>query len=291
MVIKLSEADFSAKNIGQVDITVVSEFTQDAILASGNTTMTEQQKSALEKFFIAVGAKNNSGVWAKLNKVYIPFLAGDLAHAMINYKGNANDSTLDATKYVMRNKGVTGLLASTEPNTATNTIPILINGKDFSWFTMLTENYTTKVSAMNCLSYNGNSNSNRFIMACTYSGAGDLQVLNSYVSPSEAGTAGLTGISLTSADSKGKLLGISINNTEYTSIQKDGTFRVTTNSGISSIGIDTANVNAYLFASATLQPIQSDSMAVGMFIIGNQHLTQAEMTTLKTASERLALKF
>ena len=56
MILVLKNADFSAKNIGQVQVTVnLHAFTEAAIQASGNTSLTAEQKSALDSLFLSMG--------------------------------------------------------------------------------------------------------------------------------------------------------------------------------------------------------------------------------------------
>lgn len=289
MVIKLSEADFSAKNIGQIDITVVSQFTQDAILASGNTAMTEQQKSALENFFVAVGAKTNTGVWAKLTKVYIPFLCADLAHAMVNYKGNAIDVTLDATTFGMRNKGVAGISASPSSEHSPKISSFLHNIKQASFFAM-TKEATFGTSVITYL-FGQNSNS-RWAISLSYSGAGALQMKVGFLTPRDAG--GSLDMKLTNTqDASNKLLGFTFvpnSPTNMRVIKSDGTFKSLTNAENNNIVEDTNSSNLMLFSSYTNVPNASKTGSIAMLILGTA-LTDAEMTTLKTESEKLALKF
>lgn len=106
MIIRLSRADFSANNIGKYEFPKeLSQFTLDAITASGKV-MTDKQKYAMEDFFKSIGAIDNNGIWAKLDKVYIPFIGADVTKGLVNYKDNNLDNTLNADTLTLVNGGV-----------------------------------------------------------------------------------------------------------------------------------------------------------------------------------------
>lgn len=106
MIIRLSRADFSANNIGKYEFPKeLSQFTLDAIAASGKV-MTDEQKYAMEDFFTSIGAIDNNGIWAKLDKVYIPFIGADVTKGLMNYKNNNLDNTLNADNLTLVNGGV-----------------------------------------------------------------------------------------------------------------------------------------------------------------------------------------
>lgn len=66
----------------------MQQFTLDAIAASGNATMTDAQKLALNHFFYRIGAIDNNGIYAKLGGLFMPLICGDvLAKALVDYKG------------------------------------------------------------------------------------------------------------------------------------------------------------------------------------------------------------
>lgn len=123
MIIKLTGADFSANNIGKVDVrTELSAFTKAAITASGNTTMTEVQQWGLEAFFDKIGATTNTGVFSKLQFLCIPYIAGGLEQSLVDYKDNSVIGVPDATSYAMVEHGIKAI-------TSTNASPIKIDGK------------------------------------------------------------------------------------------------------------------------------------------------------------------
>lgn len=68
----------------------MQQFTLDAIEASGNLSMSDEQKLALNHFFYQIGAIDNNGIYAKLGGLYLPIICGDaLAYALVDYKGSA----------------------------------------------------------------------------------------------------------------------------------------------------------------------------------------------------------
>ena len=163
MIIRLSQADFSANNIGKYEFPKeLSQFTQDAIAASGKV-MTDEQKYALEDFFTNIGAIDNNGIWAKLDKVYIPIIGADVTKGLMNYKTNNLDNTLNADNLTLVNGGVKvkgeANVTTADANNAVdnyvwnwdsksvfmlNTEPLIIDGSTTSIYQLLS--YTGNVS-------------------------------------------------------------------------------------------------------------------------------------------------
>lgn len=112
MIIKVNGADFSENNLGQVIVTTeLDDFTKAAIVASGNNSLTETQKAALNELFLAMGVDGSNNVMSKIHRLYLPMIAGDVSHALINYKDLSftNDkSDLDSTKWTLRSHGIVG---------------------------------------------------------------------------------------------------------------------------------------------------------------------------------------
>lgn len=112
MIIKVNGADFSENNLGQVTVTTeLDDFTKAAIVASGNNSLTETQKAALNELFLAMGVDGSNNVMSKIHRLYLPMIAGDVSHALINYKDSSftNDkSDLDSTKWTLRSHGLVG---------------------------------------------------------------------------------------------------------------------------------------------------------------------------------------
>lgn len=90
MILILKDADFSANNIGKVELPrEVSKFTLSALAASGNKSLTGKKVLALDTFFGNIGAISNSGIWPKLKLFTLPLIAGSLDKALVNYKDNS----------------------------------------------------------------------------------------------------------------------------------------------------------------------------------------------------------
>ena len=69
-------------------IEVMLQITLNAIELSGNSTMTDNQKCALNHFYYQLGAAENSSLWQKIQGIIMPFLANDAAHSIADYKSN-----------------------------------------------------------------------------------------------------------------------------------------------------------------------------------------------------------
>lgn len=139
MILVLKNADFSAKNIGQVQVTVnLNAFTESAIQASGNTSLTAEQKSALDSLFLSMGVDGSNDVMSKMRKVYLPIIAGDVSKALINYNSSSFivDKVLSPTYWTFRNNGLVGLQQG-QPINLTLANPLLAN--NFSQFFLRTE--------------------------------------------------------------------------------------------------------------------------------------------------------
>lgn len=112
MIIVLEGADFSQNNLGQIDIDyTLDDFTLAAIAASGNSSLTDDQQRALNFFFKRLGAFGGQGtIWGKLTHLWLPMIAGDLAHALVNYKDNTVSATPNSAQYTLQSKGVKAIV-------------------------------------------------------------------------------------------------------------------------------------------------------------------------------------
>lgn len=108
MIIKISNADFSSDYIEKVNVKKkLDAFTIAAIEASGNSSLTTEQKFALDDFFGTLGAYgDSSNIWSKMSYMFIPFLSSDVSKAMVNYVGNDTSIVPDSSKFELRNKGL-----------------------------------------------------------------------------------------------------------------------------------------------------------------------------------------
>lgn len=109
MILRLSGADFSANNIGKIDI--IREITSDTreLLSKFSREFTEEQMFAVQDFIN--GLKNN-GIWSSIGNLYIPVMCGSLSECGYNLKTGKNDVTF-GSDYVWSNKGLKLLPTST----------------------------------------------------------------------------------------------------------------------------------------------------------------------------------
>ena len=139
MIIKLPQADFSADNIGTITVPrTLSAFTLAAIEAGGRTDLTGLQKAALDDFFIAIGAgEAGATIASKMNYIFIPSLAGELAKSLINYKNTdfTVEKTPDSSVWSVSYKG---LVASDSGSSKAITIalstPLMANNASLLFF-------------------------------------------------------------------------------------------------------------------------------------------------------------
>lgn len=286
MILVIKNADFSANCIERVELNRnLNPFTLAAIEASGNKSMTSEQKSALDTFFNKIGAfGNESEIWSKLDKVYIPFLCSDLTKACVNYKTNESEYELSAERYTLRNKGIAGVVEN--PATYTESAissSFVMDPKNMTNVSMLMEDDESLSNLAPLFQYNGNSNANRFYTSLGKSGGGDFQYNISFLKPSGIFPCGI----YNSYPVKHVLIGGIIRSVSDQSILNVDTVKDTTTdlSFLSSVGTDTSS-NINLFSTATSAAIPKTAPSVGLMIVGKS-LTTEEAITLKSASETL----
>lgn len=145
MIIKIKDADFSANNIGNVPVSELSQFTLNAIAASGNSLLTNTQKSALEDFFTTIGATTNSALWGKIKYVWLPMLAGELSKALVNYKDNTVSVTPNSS-WKLENNGILWADSEVIPTTLSFTeTSSITNLRDLSVFYLHNDYLTNNV--------------------------------------------------------------------------------------------------------------------------------------------------
>lgn len=167
MILVLNGADFSADNIGKVQVTIeLHPFTKSAIQASGNTTLTNKQKSALNALFLAMGVDGSNNVMSKMRYMYLPILCNDVTKALVNYaSADFNvDKVLDQNQWELRNHGLVG-----KNNSSTNAITLTLAsekalfGDNFTEMFLRTEPYA--IDAKNLSNITGIIRSNKFLGA------------------------------------------------------------------------------------------------------------------------------
>ena len=109
MILRLSGADFSANNIGKIDI--IREITNDTrkLLSKFSRAFTGEQMFAVQDFIN--GLKNN-GIWSSIGNLYIPVMCGSLSECGYNLKTGEKDVVF-GSDYVWSNKGLKLLPTST----------------------------------------------------------------------------------------------------------------------------------------------------------------------------------
>lgn len=292
MIIRLSRADFSANNIGKYEFQKeLSQFTLDAIAASGKV-MTDEQKYALEDFFSNVGAIDNNGIWAKLDKVYIPFIGADVTKGLMNYKNNNLDNTLNADNLTLVNGGVrvsgSSNVTSADANNAVdnyvwnwdsksvfmlNTEPLVLDGSIPSIYQLAV--YTNNVSNK----WQGfkirNMNNNMVSFNIEQSNSTILGDAKNYIDNSSIVT-------------RPQLIGASSNGSNVICMLGNGitkTFEV-----VNPYQADSNPHTLYPFAISINGIIKPEMKACGALILGD-YLTEEEMKSLQIYVETLYSKF
>lgn len=297
MVIRLDGADFSDNNLGKIYVGVLDNFTKAAITASGNSSMTDGQKAALNTFFETLGAFGTaSSIWSKLDKVYLPLIADDVANAMINYVDNSADTTPSSEYWQLRNRGIVGSFETRTQDRLTYTKNnFFIDMLNVSMFTLATENNTSQVMR-GLLNYQGSNGSSRFLIQDSLTSVGDNRAMV-FTGIAPSGNAVLLGTSDVGFE-KNKALGFSVNTaTDVTNITYDGSF-ITREGGavLGNVVTETTSATykplcvASYAADANQHSNNTSTAPYGAIIIGKR-LTQAEMTTLKGAMDALANVF
>lgn len=122
MILRLNGADFSANNIGKIDI--IREITNDTreLLSNFSREFTDEQMFAVQDF---ISGLKNSGIWSAVGNLYVPIICGSLSECGYNLKTGKNDVTF-GTDYVWSNKGLK--LMPTSTNYWSTSAKIKING-------------------------------------------------------------------------------------------------------------------------------------------------------------------
>lgn len=143
----INGADFSAVKVGNVEVPrVYQQKTLDWIAASGNT-FTDAQKEALDDLVLELMA-NNSALWNKLDRIWLPMIAVDKAHSLYEYKNEVNSyESMNATSQGTFNNSVGfGNLGIYPTATSSTKAPIIdsslsIDTKNVSMFTLNAQAY------------------------------------------------------------------------------------------------------------------------------------------------------
>lgn len=109
--------------------TDIDDFTKAAILASGNDSMTEAQKWALDTYFDRIGALNNSGAWTKIKALYIPAILTDRAKIFVNYKDMTATPGFETRQQLSNGGAYASVQKIVDASTS-----IMMNGADCSFY-------------------------------------------------------------------------------------------------------------------------------------------------------------
>lgn len=118
----------SSNNPNLPDLETMQQFTLDAIAASGNDSMTDAQKWALNHFFYQIGAISESGVFSKLEILCLPFIGGTKNGALTDFAKELTAGSISGS-VTFANGGFVASAANT--NIANYTFENQIDGNFF----------------------------------------------------------------------------------------------------------------------------------------------------------------
>lgn len=268
----IKKADFSSVSIGHVDIPrELSKDTLAWIALSGNTTMTNEQKYALDDFITTL---KTSSVYNKIDKMHLPLLANDKTHALVDYKNKKDDviqALLDV--YTFRNHGI---LSETNVSTPKIDPDYQRSVSDISLYCFATEGMLEEsVSTMNYLNSVGDEHSDSVELE-TYQDFNNVQIRCSINGDAHRYIADTT----TAKFSPG-FFGFSISGNTIMYMKRDGSV-VSTSSGDYTDAVRTGYSLLGLNKKSDVQ-----HSATGAFIVGSA-LTNEEVTLLRNAIVTLA---
>lgn len=135
----INGADFSEVAIGHIDLPrELSTIAKAWINASGNTSLTDMQKYAIDDFISAIGVDEENSVFSKIDRLWLPMLSADKAHSLIDYKNNyanaISSMTQDSKNSFDSYAGFEnhGLRISTAPN---GDVPMIVADNDYTFNT------------------------------------------------------------------------------------------------------------------------------------------------------------
>lgn len=112
MIIKLSNADFSANNIGKINI--LNDISEDTklLLRNFTRTLSNDERYAVDNF---ISSLKLHGVWESISNLYMPILAGDLSECGLNIKTLSQDFTPSASYYqISAENGIEAIAGGTD---------------------------------------------------------------------------------------------------------------------------------------------------------------------------------
>lgn len=106
MIFINKSADYSANNIGKVDIPIIIDETAQTIMAAYSKTLTKDQQAA---FSILISGLKDSGIYNKIEYMYLPCLAGNVSEAFYDAKNGVSQDVSDTSMYGQYSIGQNGL--------------------------------------------------------------------------------------------------------------------------------------------------------------------------------------
>lgn len=295
MILRLKNADFSSDYVEKIAMPKeLDPFTLAAITASGNQTMSDAQKLALDDFFEVLGTFENNGVWAKLDKVYLPMICGTLSTACVNYKDLDNSGTApvpDSSWLEIRNNGLGMKAGATKGTTLVLDSSYIWDWSDKSVFILNAETIDASThKKCSITAWNGQSASSLIRWE-------KLDVLYSSSSPSvpclldaiQTNTSFLTassGYDRFCTESTQKLRGCSCNGTNYITATGSSVDEYPLTETI----VTDSNPQSLMFAGGLNGGISANDAAVGIIITGG-YLNETEVTLLTEAANTLWSEF
>ena len=268
----IKKADFSSVSIGHVDIPrELSEDTLAWIALSGNTTMTNEQKYALDDFITTL---KTSSVYNKIDKMHLPLLASDKTHALVDYKNKKDDAIqalLDV--YTFRNHGI---LSETDVANTPKIDPDYQRSiSDISLYCFATEGMSeVNVGTFDYFNSVGGDNTNSVELS-TYQDSNNVQIR------CNINGANRVIYDTTAAKFSPGFFGFSINGNTIMYMKRDGSV-VSTSAGDYTDAVRTGYSLLGLNKKSGVQ-----HSATGAFIVGSA-LTNEEVTLLRNAIVTLA---
>lgn len=278
----INGADFSAVSIGRVELPrELSDTALAWINASGNTGLTDEQKFAIDDFITAIGFDVVGSVYSKIDRLWLPMIAGDKAHSLVDYKNgyiNAYTSMPQTSKTSFDDNVsfASHGLKVTQDGTARAQLIVdsdyTFNSQDCSFFMFNTEDYATLAAGQ----------------TKETSGIGDTSSINKRFGMILTSTAFqnkfLSGTALFYDTKSGfrepHLHGVASNSTGISLLYSDGTFH-------SSEAVASETLTGISILRGPAAYLNNDATpSYGALIVG-KYMTNENITTLRTAIDTL----
>lgn len=277
MIITLKGADFSQDNIGQITLPAdLDNFTLSAISMSGNTNMSDAQKSALNDFFENIGAfGTKSTIFQKLEILMLPIICSDVTYGLVDYKGG-QQIDLSATDWELVSNGIK---AKADVNAKTiSSTAITVKNKTIGFYTTQPYDHSTVADTNGMLYHNGT----------TYSG---FRI-----------TVNTTKLSIRNFISSSKYFGSEITGTTFqgliADVFRDSIIQTYTNKTISTKNLTAEEIAAYSTGSSGTLYLNSNASwktkttgaPIGAMFFGNE-LSNEEMAIMSDSLDSLFAAF